>query len=154
MHDVRRRLAFHGALLLLAGMLTGLVETQFSNVRMGLAAHLEGVMNGILLLALAAAWGHVRLGARASAAALLALLYGTWVNWFCVTLAASWGTTALSPIASAGRAPAAGWQEQVVLCGLISVALAMLSGVGLVAWGLRRGITGHDVRSSAGGRPD
>jgi len=36
------------------GVYTGLLEQRFTNVRMGLSAHLEGVMNGILLLALGA----------------------------------------------------------------------------------------------------
>ena len=35
--------------LFLAGLLTGLVEQEFANPRMGLAAHLEGVMNGAFL---------------------------------------------------------------------------------------------------------
>lgn len=106
MNPTSRRLCWHGAVLLLAGMLTGLVEAQFTNVRMGLAAHLEGVMNGILLLALGAAWGHLRLGARAHAFAFRALLYGAWANWGFTTLAAIWGTTGLSPITAAGRAAA------------------------------------------------
>ena len=46
---------WHGMFLFLLGLLTGFVETKFANVRMGLAAHLEGVMNGIFLLALGAA---------------------------------------------------------------------------------------------------
>jgi len=47
---------WHGMLLFLLGLITGLLEQRFANVRMGLSAHLEGVMNGILLLALGAAW--------------------------------------------------------------------------------------------------
>jgi len=39
-----------------AGLLTGFVETKFLNPRMGLAAHLEGVMNGTFLVALGAVW--------------------------------------------------------------------------------------------------
>jgi hydroxylaminobenzene mutase len=38
-------------LLFLFGLVTGLVEQHFANMRMGLAAHLEGVMNGTFLLA-------------------------------------------------------------------------------------------------------
>jgi hydroxylaminobenzene mutase len=43
---------WHGMLLFLLGLLTGFVEQRFANVRMGLAAHLEGVMNGTFLVAL------------------------------------------------------------------------------------------------------
>ena len=44
--DSKRRLIWHGTFLFLLGLLTGFVEQQFNNPRMGLAAHLEGVMNG------------------------------------------------------------------------------------------------------------
>lgn len=40
--------------LFLPGLLTGFFESRFTNMRMGLAAHLEGVMNGIFLVALGA----------------------------------------------------------------------------------------------------
>jgi len=49
--DQKRSLLWHGIALFLIGLLTGLVEQHFTNVRMGLAAHLEGVMNGTFLLA-------------------------------------------------------------------------------------------------------
>ena len=52
----------HGMLLFLFGLITKLLEQHcFTNVRMSLSAHLEGVMNGILLFALGAAWNEVRL---------------------------------------------------------------------------------------------
>jgi (hydroxyamino)benzene mutase len=44
--DSTRRLIWHGTFLFLLGLLTGFVEQQFNNPRIGLAAHLEGVMNG------------------------------------------------------------------------------------------------------------
>jgi len=43
-----------GMFLFFLGLITGLLETQFANPRMGRAAHLEGVINGILLVALGA----------------------------------------------------------------------------------------------------
>ena len=57
--DSKRRLMWHGMFLFLLGLLTGLVEAHFTNPRMGLAAHLEGVMNGIFLVALGAIWTEV-----------------------------------------------------------------------------------------------
>ncbi len=51
MKTQKRRLMWLGMLLFLLGLITGLLEQRFTNVRMGLSAHLEGVMNGILLLA-------------------------------------------------------------------------------------------------------
>jgi YD repeat-containing protein len=52
MGSTGRRLMFHGMVLFLLGLGTGFAEQHFANVRMGLAAHLEGLMNGIFLLAL------------------------------------------------------------------------------------------------------
>jgi len=71
MVDSKRRLMWHGMFLFLLGLLTGFVETKFVNVRMGLTAHLEGVMNGIFLLALGAAWAEVRLSPRLKLVRLL-----------------------------------------------------------------------------------
>jgi hypothetical protein len=61
MKTQKRRLMWHGMLLFLFGLITGLLEQRFTHVRMGLSAHLEGLMNGILRLALGAAWNEVRL---------------------------------------------------------------------------------------------
>src|SRR5215469_3246156 len=51
-----RQLMWSGMLLFLLGLVTGLLEQRFTNVRMGLSAHLEGVMNGTFLVALGAIW--------------------------------------------------------------------------------------------------
>ena len=64
-----RRLMWHGMFLFLLGLITGLVEQRFTNIRMGLSAHLEGVMNGTFLIALGAIWGHVELSPRIEKAA-------------------------------------------------------------------------------------
>jgi hydroxylaminobenzene mutase len=45
-----------GMLLFLFGLVTGLLEQRLTNMRMGLSAHLEGVMNGTFLIALGAIW--------------------------------------------------------------------------------------------------
>src|SRR5438093_7307534 len=98
MDDTKRRLLWHGMFLFLLGLLTGLVELKFNNPRMGLAAHLEGVMNGTFLVALGAVWAEVRLSSRPKAAAYWSALYGTYGNWTVTILAAIFGTGALSPI--------------------------------------------------------
>lgn len=136
MDDRKRRLMWHGMLLFVLGLLTGLVEPQFRNPRMGLAAHLEGVMNGIFLIALGAVWPEVRLSSRARVVAYWGVLYGSYANWAVTTLAAMLGTAALSPIAAAGRRAQA-WQEGVVTFGFISVALVIVASSVVVLWGLR-----------------
>jgi hydroxylaminobenzene mutase len=135
--DSRRRLMWHGMFLFLLGLLTGLVEAQFANPRMGLAAHLEGVMNGTFLVVLGAIWAEVRLSASVKTAAFWTALYGTYANWFTTTLAAVFGAAALSPITGSGHA-ALPWQETLVTVGFTTVGLAMMIATVLVLWGVRR----------------
>jgi hydroxylaminobenzene mutase len=137
MDDSKRRLLLHGMFLFLLGLITGFVEPQFTNPRMGLAAHLEGVMNGIFLLALGAIWTEVRLSVPVKAAAYWSALYGTYANWLFTTLAAIFGTGALSPITAAGHS-ALPWQENLVTSGFTSVGFVIVSTAVLVLWGLRR----------------
>ena len=127
---------WHGMLLFFLGLVTGFVEQRFTNVRMGLAAHLEGVMNGIFLLALGAVWNEVRLSAAAKATAYWTALYGTYVNWLVTTLAAIFGTAALSPITGVGHSGQP-WQEIVVTVGFVSVGGVIVACSLLVLWGLR-----------------
>ena len=133
----RRRLLWHGMFLFLLGLLTGFVEQNFSNPRMGLAAHLEGVMNGTFLLALGAIWTDVRLSPRLKVAAYWSALYGTYANWAVTSLAAILGTAALSPITAAGHSGTP-WQEGLVTFGFVSVGIVIVAGAILVLSGLRR----------------
>jgi hydroxylaminobenzene mutase len=134
--DYRRRLLWYGMTLFLIGLFTGLAQQHFANIRMALAAHLEGVMNGTFLLAVGAIWSEVRLSSRASALAYWALLSGTYGNWAVTTVAAVFGTVALSPITGAGHG-AAPWQEALVTMGFVTVGIAIISASVLLLWGLR-----------------
>jgi hydroxylaminobenzene mutase len=137
MEDSRRRLIWHGMFLFLLGLLTGFIEQKFTNQRMGLAAHLEGVMNGTFLVALGAVWMEVRLSPRLKSAAYWSALYGAYVNWVTTALAASFGSAALSPITGAGHS-ALPWQEGFVTALFLTVGLTTVGSSLLVLWGLRR----------------
>ncbi|MGA7859730.1 MAG: hydrogenase [Terracidiphilus sp.] len=137
MEGTNRNLMSHGMFLFIIGLFTGFAEQHFANVRMGLAAHLEGVMNGIFLLALGAVWNEVRLSLRIKAVAYWAMLYGTYGNWLFTTLAAVFGTAALSPITGAGHSGLP-WQETLVTAGFLTVGIAVLVSSLFVLWGLRR----------------
>jgi hydroxylaminobenzene mutase len=141
--NYRQRLLFHGMALFLIGLLTGLAEQHFTNVRMGLAPHLEGVMNGTFLLAVGAIWNEVRLPPRASTTAYWTLLGGTYGNWAVTTAAAILGTAALSPISAAGHT-AAQWQVALVTAGFVLIGLVIIVASILLLWGLRGKVT-HDV---------
>jgi hydroxylaminobenzene mutase len=132
-------------LLFLLGLITGLFSGKLSNPRMGLAAHLEGIMNGTFLLVLGCAWSQVRLSARSASLAFGAALYGTYANWLTTTLAALFGTAAMTPIAS-GSHRGEGWQEALVAFGFVTVALAMLVSSSVLLAGFRR--------SASAGQPE
>jgi hydroxylaminobenzene mutase len=138
--ESNRRLMWHGMFLFLLGLLTGFMEHRFANVRMGLAAHLEGVMNGTFLLALGAVWNEVRLPAKMKPAAYGLALYSTYMNWVMTTLAAIFGTGALSPITAPGRSGLP-WQEKLVTIGFMTVGIAYVVDAVLVLWGLRQKVS-------------
>jgi (hydroxyamino)benzene mutase len=136
MEGTDRRLMWHGMCLFLLGLLTGFAEQYFANMRMGLAAHLEGVMNGTFLVVLGAIWNDVRLSGSAKAIAFWTALYGTYGNWLVTTLAAAFGTAALSPITGAGHRGLS-WQESLVTIGFQTVGITIVASSMLVLWGLR-----------------
>jgi hydroxylaminobenzene mutase len=131
-----RRLMFHGMLLFLLGLLTGLVVPLLANPRMGVTAHLEGLLNGTFLAVLGLVWAHLRVPPRAARAAFWLVLYGAYANWASTSLAALWGTGSLTPIAAPGRSGEP-WQEAIVTFGLLSLTVAILPALAIVVTGLR-----------------
>jgi hydroxylaminobenzene mutase len=140
METTNRHLMWHGMFLFLLGLVTGLLEQRFTNMRMGVAAHLEGLMNGTFLVALGAIWSEVRLPQPAKATAYWGTLYATYANWLFTTLAAVFGTVASTPIAGAGHRGEP-WQESLIGAGFLSVAIVIIASLVLILWGLRaRGV--------------
>lgn len=137
MQDRGRRLLWHGMLLFILGLLTGLFQQHLTNPRMGLAAHLEGLMNGTFLLTLGAASPQVRLSPRANSVAYWTALFGTYGNWAVTIMAGVFGTAAMTPIASAGFS-GQGWQETAVTIGFVSIGIAVLTASILFLFGFRR----------------
>jgi hydroxylaminobenzene mutase len=132
-----RSLIRHGMVLFLLGLVTGTQERRFKNMRMALSAHLEGVMNGIFLIALGAGWGQLELPLPAERAARWTALYGTYGNWLFTTVGAAMGTAAANPILSQGHRGEP-WQERVVLLGFRSMRYAFLTSVIVILIGLIR----------------
>jgi (hydroxyamino)benzene mutase len=137
MQNADRRLMAHGMFLFLIGLVTGLQERRFKNMRMALSAHLEGVMNGTFLIALGAVWGHVELPPRVERAARWTALFGTYGNWLFTTLGAAMGTAAANPILSQGHSGKP-WQERVAGAGFRSIAYSIIIAAVLLLWGLVR----------------
>ena len=133
----QRRLMWHGMLLFLLGLLVGLAEGQVTNPRMGLAAHLEGLMNGTYLIALGAIWPFVKLSPKLTTLTFWTVLYGTYSNLIVTTVAAVVGANSMSPVTGAGHSASA-WQEILVSSGFVTVGVTMLVSSILILWGLRR----------------
>jgi hydroxylaminobenzene mutase len=132
------RLIQAGILLFLLGLLTGFAIPFIALPRLGLSSHLEGVMNGMLLVLVGLIWPRVRLSARILKFTSGLLLYGTFVNWFTVLLAGIWAAGAeMMPIAG-GTAKGTPIQEAILKFGLISLSVAMVVSFVLILWGLRR----------------
>ncbi|MCC6144839.1 MAG: hypothetical protein IT368_13620, partial [Candidatus Hydrogenedentes bacterium] len=95
-----RRLLQLGILLFLVGLLTGFAMPVFVNPRMGLASHLEAILNGIFLVVLGLLWERLALGRGALTFAFALVIYGTFANWLATFLGALWGAGTMMPLAS------------------------------------------------------
>ena len=133
------RLIQAGVLLFLLGLLTGFVGPALANPRMGLSSHLEGVMNGMFLVAIGLVWTRLRLSGRVLSAAFWLAIYGTFANWAATLLAAAWGAGAMMPIAAPGR-QGTSLQEGVISFLLYSLSFAMVALCVVLLWGLAAGI--------------
>ncbi len=125
-----------GFVLFTLALITGLAVPAFLNPRMAVAAHLTGVLNALLLIALGLAWGFLTVSPLQAKLTRAAFLFGTYANWGTSCLAAAWGTNRLTPLSGAGF-NAAPWKEAVVQVLQVSLALVILAGGFSVVHGLR-----------------
>jgi hydroxylaminobenzene mutase len=132
-----RRLLRYGIGLFLLGLVTGRLVQSLAVPRMGLASHLQGVMNGTFLVALGLVWPHLRLGVLSLWAAYWLALVGTYLNWAVTLAAAAWGAGAATMPLAAGDHRGSPDQELILLVGLRALNVAMFASCFLVLWGLR-----------------
>jgi hydroxylaminobenzene mutase len=131
-----RKLKMLGFILLFIGLITGLIMTTLKNPRMGLSAHLEGILNGLLLVITGLIWNEVKISESLKKMTFITLIYGTYVNWLTTLLAACLGTSKMTPITGHGFAGQI-FNEQLVNAGFISVGIAMIFSVAVIIFGLR-----------------
>lgn len=107
------------------GLLVGLVTPILANPRMGLSSHIEGVLNGMLLIIIGLIWNRVKLSFKWLKVTFWMAIYGTFANWFGILVAAVFNAGKMLTIAAKGREghPIA---EGVVTFSLVSLTLAML----------------------------
>jgi hydroxylaminobenzene mutase len=130
------RLLFLGILLFLFGLLTGLFVPMMTNPRMGLSAHLEGIMNGMFLVILGLIWNKLVLNDKWLTSAFWLTLYGSFANFVAVSIAAITGAGKMMPIA--GGKEGTSVVEGLISFLLVSLALAMIFVCLIVLTGLLR----------------
>lgn len=131
------RLLQLGILLFLLGLLVGLAVPAFANPRMGLASHMEGLMNGLFLVGLGLLWPKLTLAPRTQTIAFWLAAYGAFANLAATLLAAVVGGGEMMPIAAQGRVASAGL-EAAISGLLVTLGVADLAVCVLVLVGLRR----------------
>jgi len=145
---LRSKMIHHGALVILLGLLAGfpfaLVITGdlAGSERAWKMAHLEGVLNGLLLIAVAAAGGNLRLAPRRQAWMAGAFIVTAWGNLVASVIAAIFEVRGLEP-----RGPTA---NLVVYAIFMVAVIAVIIGLGLLAKGALAAIPGTQGSREAG----
>lgn len=138
MKSANRALVRAGFLLFSFALVTGLAIPVFLNPRMALAAHLTGIMNATVLIALGLSWGLLTATPARQALIRRLFLYAAYVNWAGSCLAAAWGTSRLTPLSAEGFGSVP-WKETLMMGLQLSVAVTVLPGAILVVLALRPG---------------
>lgn len=126
-YKMGRKLVRLGLILFLLGLVTGLLIPVLENPRMGLSSHLEGTLNGMLLILFGLIWDRLNLSEKLLKWTFWLALIGTFTNWFTTLLAAAWGAGAeMMPIAG-GDYSGSEIQEIIIKTGLVVLTLAILS---------------------------
>ncbi len=133
-----RRLLQVGVGLILVAVLLGLAIPRFSVPRLALSAHLVGILQGILLLALGSIWSRLGLTHLQGVLAFWLAAYQAVAAFLSNAFAAAWGAGhSIIPMA-AGTAPGTTAQETIITIGLRSAGAALIAVLLLLLWGLRR----------------
>ena len=134
---LQARLVFHGATVMLLGLLLGfpfglvILGSLSGSERAWRMAHLEGLLNGMLVIAIAAVAPRLRLGARQATLLAWTLLVTAYGNTVAAALGAVFGVRGLAP---------GGTVVNTAVYALFMIAVATVAiALGLVAAGARSG---------------
>lgn len=124
-NEQAEKLIFLGVLLFFLGLIVGLIVPFFANPRMGLSSHIEGVLNGMLLVLFGLIWNRVKLPPVWLKITFWLTIYGTFANWLGILVAAIFNAGKMLSVAANGQEghPVA---EAVVTFSLLSLTVAMI----------------------------
>jgi hydroxylaminobenzene mutase len=132
-----------GTVLFLFALLAGLGVPQFAVPRLGLSAHLLGIMQGLFLMVTGLPWPKLRLSRTASQVGFWLAIYGCFAAWAANVFAGISGAgNTMLPIA-AGQARGNALQEEIIAIGLRTAAASLIAVSLLILWGLRRSAVDH-----------
>jgi len=132
----RRRLLWHGFLLLLMALLLGFPTALAPRGRVWMATHVTALIGALVVLSVGAAWSELRLTEKQRRWTFAALLAGAYSNLSVNVLGAL--VDFPGPATQPGvRAPM--WQYAVFGAFGVVLVPALLITVGTVLYGLRRG---------------
>jgi hypothetical protein len=133
----QHRLAFHGALMLFAGMVYGLYVALVmtgdlpGHAEIALGAHLNALFGALWLLGMGWSLRFVVLSERLLRIAIWSTLIGAWANWIISALKAFSGDVAIS-------FSGVGSNDVLFAARIFLVIIPCLLGPGLWVWGLHR----------------
>lgn len=133
---MNKNLLKSGFVLIFLAFLTGIVIPLLTNPHLGVSAHLNAIIGGIILVLLGLIDKALILTANTRKIMTWSWLYAIYLNWFTTLLGGIWGTSKLTPVAGAGFSASA-LQETIVSILLISLVLASFVGCAIVIYGLR-----------------
>ena len=133
----KQRLLCFGVGLILISLLTGvwvgLIMTgklPGPDTHQALATHLEGLLNGMLLIILALALDSAKLTAGQKNLTVWLLIYEAYMNWLATGISAFWHVNGLD------LNPSLSWQNNTIAVALYTVVLTGIVGVAILLWGL------------------
>jgi hydroxylaminobenzene mutase len=135
------QLIFWGMVLFFLGLITGLLLPAMTNQRMGLSAHLEGILNGLFLMLLGLIWPKIKCPPRMLNLIYILVLYAGFANFAAVLLAGFTGAGKMMPIAGGDEGSPA--LELVISFLLVSLTISILAAAVLLLYGLYKTAFDH-----------
>ncbi len=127
-----------GVTLFLLAMLVGFAIPKLALPRLGLSAHLLGIMQGLFLMIGGVLWPRLDLSNGMSRAGHVLLLYGCFAAWAANVLGAIVGAGGTMLPMATGGAHGSAFVETLLAVGLRTAAVSLVAGTLVVLWGLRR----------------